>query len=214
MDRRLAKGLGWFSVGLGIAGLAAPRAVRRLIGLTDGRGANLVVRAVGAREIASGVAILSMPGRSRPVWARVVGDAMNLVLLGWAMRSLCKSRTRLYGAMAAAAAVTAVDVLVGMRLARRDGMVTRTITINRMPEEVRRAWVAFDDRAAAALEYATFRPAPGGRGTEMVVRLPRHVGITDSDLRQFKQVVETGEILYSDASIHRGAAQPTEGIPL
>jgi hypothetical protein len=216
LDRRLAKGLGWFSIGLGVAQLIAPRVVRRLIGLTDGRGANLTLRAVGAREIASGVAILSMPGRSRPVWARVVGDAMDLGLLGWAMRDICKDRSRLIGAMAAVAAVTAADVLVAKRLTGRDGIVLRTITINRMPEEVRRAWVAFDDRAAEALEFTQFRAAPGGRGTEMVLKLPRHLNITESDLRRFKQVIETGEIVHSDASIHRGmhSAQPPEGVPL
>jgi hypothetical protein len=216
LDRRLAKGLGWFSIGLGVAQLTAPRSVRRLIGLTDGRGVNLTLRAVGAREIASGVAILSMPGRSRPVWARVVGDAIDLGLLGWAMRDICKNRTRLIGAMTAVVGVAALGVFVGKRLGDRNNIVTRTITINRMPEEVRRAWVAFDDRAAEALEYTSFRAAPGGRGTEMVLKLPRHLKITESDLRRFKQVMETGEIVHSDSSIHRGmhAAQPSEGIPL
>jgi len=216
LDRRLAKGLGWFSIGLGLVELAAPRMVRRLIGLTDRRGPNLIVRAVGAREIANGVAILSMPGRSRPVWARVVGDAIDLGLLGWAMRDLCKNRSRLIGAMAAVGAVAAVDVMVGKRLTGRSGLVMRTITINRMPEEVRRAWVAFDDRAAVALEFTIFRAAPGGRGTEMVLKLPRHLNITDGDLRRFKQLIETGEIVHSDASIHRvmHAAQPPEGVPL
>lgn len=217
MDRGLAKGLGWFSIGLGLAGLAAPRFVRRLIGLRDVRGASPVVRAVGAREIASGVAILSMPGRSRPVWSRVVGDAIDLALLGWAMRDVCTKRGRATAAMGVVAAVTAVDVLAAVRLGKAgEEWTTRTITINRMPEEVRRTWVAFDDRAADALQYTTFRPAPGGRGTEMILKLPRHIRITEGDLRRFKQVIETGEIVHSDASIHRHmhAAQPPEGVPL
>jgi uncharacterized membrane protein len=73
-----------------------------------------------------------------------------------------------------------------------------------------------------------FRPAPGDRGTEIVVDLnydpPAHAlgaavaklfGENPSqqvaaDLRHFKQVMETGEVLHSDSSIHRGmhAARP------
>ena len=33
--QRLAGGLGWFSIGLGVAGLAAPRLLARLIGAPD-----------------------------------------------------------------------------------------------------------------------------------------------------------------------------------
>ncbi len=73
-----------------------------------------------------------------------------------------------------------------------------------------------------------FREAPGGRGTEVHVRIryappAGSVGIAiaklfgeepgqqlKGDLYRFKQVMETGEVLHSDASIHRGrhAAQP------
>ena len=53
----LAKGLGVFSVGLGLAQLAAPRAIQRLIGIDDCSRNNVVVRALGAREVAHGVGI-------------------------------------------------------------------------------------------------------------------------------------------------------------
>jgi uncharacterized membrane protein len=53
-----------------------------------------------------------------------------------------------------------------------------------------------------------FTPAPGGRGTEVRVEL-RLFGEdpgqqVESDLRRFKQVMETGEVVRSDASVHRG----------
>ena len=74
-----------------------------------------------------------------------------------------------------------------------------------------------------------FRPAPGDRGTEILVELrysppagragasiAKLFGKEPSqeiaaDLRRLKQVLETGEVVHSDASIHRGMhpAQPS-----
>ena len=68
--RSMAQGLGWFSIGLGIAQVAAPGNVARLIGVGDDDENRGVVRAVGLREIASGMGLL---GRARPAgwaWAR------------------------------------------------------------------------------------------------------------------------------------------------
>lgn len=76
----------------------------------------------------------------------------------------------------------------------------------------------------------TFDAVPGGRGTELVVtldyqppagaigtRVARLFGRepaqqVSADLRRLKQVLETGEVLHSDASLHRGMhpAQPSE----
>jgi uncharacterized membrane protein len=75
--------------------------------------------------------------------------------------------------------------------------------------------------------------APGGRGTEVHVDLSYDppagaLGATfaklfgeepsqqvDGDLRRFKQVLEVGEVVHSDASIHRGPhpAQPPADLP-
>jgi uncharacterized membrane protein len=75
-----------------------------------------------------------------------------------------------------------------------------------------------------------FAAAPGRRGTEIVVDLryeppAGRVGAMvaklfgeepsqqiDGDLRRFKQVIETGEVVHSDASIHKGPhpAQPSD----
>jgi len=52
---RLARGLGYFSIALGVAELVAPRAICRAAGLKD---LEPVIRGYGAREIATGVAIL------------------------------------------------------------------------------------------------------------------------------------------------------------
>src|SRR5262245_26565373 len=179
-NRRLAKGLGWFSVGVGVAELVAPRAVAKLIGVSGDTATHLTLRALGTHKIASGVAILSRPGRARPVWSRLIGDAIDIALLGVALRTCTRARSRVIGTLAGIAALTAVDVLLVRKFARATEMVTRTITISRSPDEVRRAWASLGEEAAAAT--ATFRPAPGGRGTEMSLRFMRNSRITNNDL--------------------------------
>ncbi|HEX7336539.1 MAG TPA: SRPBCC family protein, partial [Gemmatimonadales bacterium] len=78
-----------------------------------------------------------------------------------------------------------------------------------------------------------FRPAPGTRGTEVIMELrydppggriverlaqlfgkPLEVQI-ERDLRAFKQIMEVGEVVHSDASIHRGShpARPANESP-
>ena len=60
----------------------------QLIGV-DERASESVLRAVGLREIASGIGILSQPQSQRANWvkARVGGDVMDLALLGKAYTS-------------------------------------------------------------------------------------------------------------------------------
>jgi uncharacterized membrane protein len=143
----LARGLGWFSLGLGAAQILAPRAFSRAVGLTGSSTQGTVVRAVGVREIAAGVGILS---RSKPggwLWARVAGDAMDLVLL--AVGDSRKGARRA-AAMAAVAGVTVPDVLEGTRLSfvARNGTepdsdaieVTKAVTVQRTAEDVYRFW--------------------------------------------------------------------------
>jgi hypothetical protein len=82
-SERLARGLGYFSIALGLAELLAPRAVSRSIGL---EGREELVRVYGAREIATGVAILSSHDPTPWIWGRLAGDALDLVTLGNAMQ--------------------------------------------------------------------------------------------------------------------------------
>ncbi|WP_246154235.1 tail fiber assembly protein [Methylobacterium oryzihabitans] len=75
---RLARGLGWFSIGLGLAELIAPRALCRAIGLP---GRETLVQAYGAREVATGIAILASHDPTPWIWGRVGGDALDLATL-------------------------------------------------------------------------------------------------------------------------------------
>jgi hypothetical protein len=73
-SRRLARFLGWFSVGLGLAEIVAPRQFTRALGMT---GQESLLQLYGAREVASGVAILTTES-SAAVWSRVGGDAVDI----------------------------------------------------------------------------------------------------------------------------------------
>jgi len=74
---RLARGLGWFSIGLGLTELLGPGQIARALGM-DGKEA--MVRAFGAREIASGILSLS-PEKRLGLWSRVVGDGLDIATL-------------------------------------------------------------------------------------------------------------------------------------
>ena len=116
-ERRMARGLGWLGIGVGLAQIAAPRRLGRLVGVGE---RPRVMRAVGARELASGVGILS---QTEPVgWlrARVAGDVMNLLLLGLALRANTpEGRRRVALAALVVAGVLALDAVGTRRLAAR-----------------------------------------------------------------------------------------------
>ena len=305
-DDRVATGLGWFSIGLGLVQLVAPGRVSRLIGVRDDAMSRVLQRVVGMREIGAGVGILTRPKPAGWVWARVAGDVMDLALLGAALRSKRRGRGPLAAfrsskpgqgraavATAAVVGITLLDLVDAVRLSRRgrgknhrDMRVTKAITVNRSPDEVYGFWRDFenlprfmdhlesvqvnggkrshwkakapagksvewdaeivDDRPNELIAWRSvqgadvdnagsvrFKPAPGGRGTEVHVEMEYAppggvIGATvaklfgeepeqqvGADLRAFKQVMETGEIVRSDASIHSRphAAQPPEAAP-
>jgi uncharacterized membrane protein len=147
--RHIASGLGWFSIGLGLAATLAPDRVARMIGIRRSRTAATVLRLVGLRELGAGLGILSRSRSARWLWARVAGDVMDLGLLTTAMRSRRGRRDRIGAATAAVVGVTVLDALSGAKLSRSNGAaagavtVRRAITINRRPDEVYRFWRDF-----------------------------------------------------------------------
>ncbi len=294
--QRLARALGWFSHGLGLAQLIAPGDVARLIGVRDDDDNRALLRGIGVREIVPGFAILVRPRPVGWLWARIAGDAMDLTLLGAALTSEKVNRNRVAAATAAVAGVTVLDMLCLRRLssdrgaaeetARQDdtGAVEKAITVNRPVEEVYGLWRDFenlprfmlhlesvqvmgpkrshwrakapagmraewdaeitDDRPNELIAWRSlagadvdnsgsvrFAPAPGGRGTEVRVELRYNppggrVGAAFAklfgeepeqqlrdDLRAFKQVLEIGEVVHSEASVHRRPhpARPAKG---
>lgn len=283
----LAKGLGWFSLGLGVAELAAPQILAKLIGVENDPRSRLIMRLFGAREVAAGLGIFARPKHPAGTVNRLVGDALDIGALVWALSSRKHTSVqRLTLALASVATVTALDALATKRLAKSRKQsaqpVTRTITINKSPLEVYAEWRDFsklprfmsyveavDVRSSRQSHWVvntavgrvswhaeihedvpgkriawhtlpgtkvphsgavTFKLAPDGRRTEVVVEFQiapvgwMHGGIGDAvgkllagsqiegDLRRFKQVIETGELVRSDASIHPGMhpARPSE----
>ena len=117
----LSKALGWFSIGLGVTELVAPRVITRVIGAPDDRRAQMLTRAYGLREIAAGVGILRRPRQARWMWSRVAGDAVDLATLGRVMTRNRSSRTRTVAATAAVLSVTALDILCSRQLSNGRG---------------------------------------------------------------------------------------------
>jgi len=267
----LTKGLGVFSLGLGLAELTAPCAIARLIGAEDSVN-SIILRALGAREVAHGIGIFARP---RSVWTRLVGDMLDVAYVGWQFRNRRNNRTRLWATVGALLGVGALDLLAAYRMQRSQfgEPVTVSMTINRSPDEVyarfrdfsrlpefmryldsvtelddrRSHWVA--NMGGTQLEWdaeitgelpgrsiawrsttkgiplrgrVTFEAAPMGRGTEVCIEMQTAPMMklfaraeVNGDMRRFKQVMETGEVMVSDASSVRGlhAAQPSpEGV--
>jgi uncharacterized membrane protein len=117
----LASFLGWFSIGLGLSQLIAPDSVARLIGVRPTDETNNGMRAIGLRELTSGLGILSGKRESDWLWSRVAGDAMDLALLARALRDDHNDGRRTTGALAAVAGVTLLDVLAAQQSGKRMG---------------------------------------------------------------------------------------------
>lgn len=231
----LASGLGWFSVGLGLAQIAMPDRVAEIAGIEPTPGNIRLMRSFGMRELTSGVGILTQPAPDKWLWSRVVGDVLDLAMLGVAMSGDRSRRGRTLGATLAVLGVTGLDLLAAKELSRQreqsetDGeaigekTLFRIVTVKSHPANVESDWNQFvadqgsDESREARME---FRAAPGGRGTEIRAELtwtPKggKVGETvqrmrhkspgqklGRDLKLFKMLCETGEIVKSDASIH------------
>jgi uncharacterized membrane protein len=304
----LALGLGLFSLGLGLAELTLPSGMARLIGVQDDDENRNVLRALGLREISSGLGILATQQPVGWAWSRVAGDAMDLTMLAGALASPAARRERLLMAGGAVLGVTLLDMLCAQSLGHavlpkqedhgghrlnevsqaeaihvRGIEVRAAITINRNVGEVYRffrnfenlpsfmshlekvevrgdnmshwvakgplgthvawdaqmtrdlpdqfiSWASLDGADVEHRGSVRFKSAPGDRGTEVLVQLfyrppAGRVGAAiakllgsapdqeiRADLRALKQVLETGEVLHSDASIHRlpHPARPTE----
>jgi uncharacterized membrane protein len=182
---RLAKSLGWFSVGLGVAELTAPARVARLVGIRQPNGAASIVRAMGARELVSGMAILANPKRSAGAWSRVAGDGLDLWLLQQTSRRGDVDRGRWLAATAAVLGVTIADLLCAQELrahenrtvtSQRRSHLERAITINKPLDEVYRFWRDFANLPKVTRSVEAVREL-GDRRSHWKVRTPTGVAI-------------------------------------
>jgi len=161
VDKNLNTFLGWFSIGLGLFQLVAPRTFAQFIGVREDERDNItIVRVVGLREIMGGVGIFTEPRPVGWVRARVAGDMMDMALLDSALMSddsVDRGRTMM--AMAAVIGITIVDFLTTQKLKTNPMSITsgteengavhiqKSITVNRPIAEVYTYWRDFENLA-------------------------------------------------------------------
>jgi len=110
----VARSLGWFSIGLGLAECLMPHTVARAVGL---QGKESMVRASGVREILNGASILMSQDPEPWMWSRVAGDAMDLGVLSAGLRRDNPHLVSSAVATLAVAQVTAIDFACATALA-------------------------------------------------------------------------------------------------
>jgi hypothetical protein len=114
-EDRIAKGLGWFSIGLGLTELFMAPQLTRALGM---RGQEPLVRAFGAREITAGVLTLSVD-KSLGLWSRLAGDGLAIAMLASATRNGNPKRNNAALALAMVVGVTALDCIGAKALSAR-----------------------------------------------------------------------------------------------
>jgi len=202
-------------IGLGIVELAAPGALLRAIGIRDGRKARNVVRAMGVREIVTGLGILGSRWPRNWIGARVDGDLLDMGLLAWAMTRRRNDERRIGWALAAVGAITTLDAWALAKAWRQEPTSdagahrkeiehTCAVTIAGSREDILRCWQSMRDEKPTGHGEPRLEEAPGGRGIEVRVwtRGALQARAAEAKLRRLKQLVEVGEVIQSDASLH------------
>ena len=97
---------------LGVTELVAPAAIARLSGVVPTPGVRTVIRALGGREVAHGLAMLSSP---RLVWTRTAGDVLDVAVLAAGHRTHSSSRQRGLAVAGLLSVVGGLDVVATRR---------------------------------------------------------------------------------------------------
>ncbi len=116
-QNELARALGWFSIGLGLAEVAATKRLSRLIGVREDH--TTLMRLFGLREIVSGIGILASEDPTPWVWARVAGDALDVAALTAALAEDGSRRGRITTTMAVVSPIVLLDVVCARQLGER-----------------------------------------------------------------------------------------------
>jgi fructose-specific phosphotransferase system IIC component len=112
-DLATGKVLGVASIAIGLTEILAPRKLEKAMGIGNGQTTG-ILRTLGVREISHGVDLLTHDDPAPGIFARVLGDMLDGVLLGLAAR---KSRNP--SGMAAIFALVMPVVLADMIFAGR-----------------------------------------------------------------------------------------------
>ena len=101
----MTKGLGWFSIALGVTELFAAKSVAKALGM---EGRESLIRAYGIREIGAGMLCLS-PDQKPGMWSRVVGDGVDIATLLTAYKDGNPKKQNVAIALGAVVGVTLLD---------------------------------------------------------------------------------------------------------
>ena len=105
-----ARGLGWFSMALGLTELFGASSLARFLGMEGKEG---LIRAFGVREIVAGMTSLSTE-KTLGLWSRVGGDALDIGVLLAAYRDDNEKKGNVGMALAVVTAVTLVDLIAAL----------------------------------------------------------------------------------------------------
>jgi len=173
------RGLGWFSIGLGLTELLAPRFVARLVG---GRNHKTLIRSYGLREIGAGVGLLSTRRPTGWLWARVAGDMVDLASLGGVLASPRGEAGKAIFNIAAVAGVTALDILTAQELTSESAEAPgkygahaeTSLIVGRSPEDCYNFWANFEN-LPRFMNYLQSVRITGDRMSHWVARAPGDV---------------------------------------
>jgi len=174
---RLAKGLGWFSIGLGVTEVIAPGAIGKITGTRK----HSVIRAYGIREIAAGIAILAAKQPGPWLWSRVAGDVMDLASIGKAASGSNRRRKGNAFSAAAVAGVTALDVWCAKKLSadangasQYNARAEASMVVNKSPEECYAFYRDFE-HLPTFMDHLESVEVTGDRTSHWVASLPKGI---------------------------------------
>jgi uncharacterized membrane protein len=166
----LMRFIGWFALGRGVAQLVAPRAAAEVAGI---RPDDVAVRAMGVREIVTGLGVLTSARPKDWMWARVISDWMDLAYLGNEFVADGTQRAHLAGTGALLTGLTAMEMFSGSQLSslparslandERGIHVIASITVNATADELYRFWRNLENLPRILRHVQSVMPIEGNR---------------------------------------------------
>lgn len=112
-EEQVARGLGWFSIGLGLVEMLAPRPLATVLG-TPNTG---LIRVFGLRNFVAGVGVLALNKPTAPwLWARAGGDTLDIAALIMTYQNNPETQKVVGFSVANVLAITALDVWCAQQL--------------------------------------------------------------------------------------------------
>ncbi|PZN93495.1 MAG: hypothetical protein DCF30_21625 [Hyphomicrobiales bacterium] len=112
---QLVRGIGWFSIALGLTEIFAARRIARGLGMHGKEG---LIRGYGAREIGSGILCLSIDKKAG-LASRIAGDSLDIATLSLGMDDRNPKRGNVVLALALVGGIGLLDLLAFKLVAAR-----------------------------------------------------------------------------------------------